>query len=218
MCAPRPVPRVKVCGLSTAADALVALAAGADALGFVFHPSSPRALAPEAWPAIRSALPPWSYCVAVFAAGDEPRIPAVLGLGGFSAFQLHGATVTPVPAVPPGADFYRALDPSRDDPEAAASFLAAGPERRLLLDPRRGSLSGGTGEGHGDDALAQWLERFPSSVVAGGLGPDNVAEIVRRHRPAAVDASSRLERAPGRKDPALVRAFVAAAKGDHGNG
>jgi phosphoribosylanthranilate isomerase len=207
---------VKVCGLTTAEDALQALQAGADALGFVFHPASPRSLEPQAWPALRAALPPWSYCVAVFASGDEPRIPEVLGLGGFAAFQLHGETAGEVPVT--GHEFYRALDPARDDPEAASAFLAAGEGRRLLLDPRRGSLSGGTGEGHGDEDLAGWLQRFPGSVVAGGLGPDNVAEVVRRHRPLAVDASSRLEAEPGRKDPAKVVAFVAAAKGDHGNG
>lgn len=215
-----PVPRVKVCGLTSAEDARLALAAGADALGFVFHPASPRALAPEAWPALRAALPPWSYCVAVFARGDEGEIPAVLGLGGFAALQLHGegACEVVLADLPAGVEDYRAVDPARDGPEAAAAFLGAGPGRRLLLDPRRGSLSGGTGEGHGDGDLAAWLGRFPGSVVAGGLGPDNVAEVVRRHRPVAVDASSRLEVAPGRKDPIKVRAFVAAAKGEHGSG
>jgi len=207
--------RVKVCGLTSASDARLALEAGADALGFVFHPASPRSIDLAAWRAIRPALPPWSSCVAVFATGDEPCIGEVLGAGGFTAFQVRAAAPAPVDA-PPGVRFFRAFDPDQDELAEAEAFLAGGPERALLLDPRRGTQAGGTGERAGLEATREWLARFPEAVLAGGLDHANVAEAVAVLRPWGVDASSRLESEPGRKDPERVRAFVRNAKGSHG--
>lgn len=205
-------PRVKVCGLTSAEDALVALAAGADALGFVFHAASPRAIDLGTWHRIRARLPPWSYCVAVFAVGDEDAVPRVLDEGGFPAFQIHGEAPGAV-AAPGCVSYTRAFDPDRDEPAAARAFLSGGPHRHLLLDPRRGAAPGGTGERAGEPAVRRWLREFPGATLAGGLGPENIEEVVRSLRPVAVDAASHLEAAPGRKDPEKVRAFVRGAKG-----
>lgn len=205
--------RVKVCGLTRAADARHALAAGADALGFVFHPGSPRGIDGEAWRALRPALPAWAYAVAVFTTGDLDLLEEVVVGGGFPEYQVHGAWDSDLAPLP-GRILRRAADPARDCLDAAAAFLDAGPDRALLLDPRRGDRAGGTGEVHDPAVLAPWLERLPRERVAlaGGLDPGNVGDVVARFEPAAVDASSGLEASPGVKDPEKVTRFVAAAR------
>jgi phosphoribosylanthranilate isomerase len=209
-------PRVKVCGLTSLEDALLALRAGADALGFVFHSASPRAIDLPCWQEIRSQLPPWCFCLAVFAVGDEERIPEVLESGGFQGIQLHGASPASIEAARGGL-FFRAFDPEQDDLEEADAFFRMAPgRRRILLDPRRGSLVGGTGEQVGREACRRWLQHFPGAVLAGGLNPGNITQVVREMKPQAVDASSGLEMKPGRKDPAKVLAFVKRAKEAHG--
>lgn len=200
----------------------MALEAGADALGFVFHPGSPRSIDAARWLEIRDALPPFTYCVAVFSVGDEAFIPEILALGGFEAFQLHGSWPREIPLVG-SRTFFRSFDPDRDDLSLAEDFLAGQSPttpshrgtRALLLDPRRGALSGGTGDRATEEGCRRWIQRYPDSVLAGGLDPENIAGVVRELRPRAVDASSRLEIEPGRKDPDRVRAFVRNAKEAH---
>lgn len=201
---------MKVCGLTTRADALQALAAGADALGFVFHPGSPRSLDLDAYLDLLPALPPWASTVAVFTTKDADRVEDVVTLGGFPAYQVHGPLDGPAPEVR-GRSFWRAFDPGRDPLDAAREHLAGGPHRRVLLDPRAADGQGGTGRALDDAGLADWVA-LPGAVLAGGLGPDNVEGRVRRLRPAGVDASSRLESSPGVKDHDLVTRYVAAAR------
>lgn len=229
--------RVKICGLTRLADARVALEAGADYLGFIFYPPSPRAitpsdavhliaqlralmstnfdgaLTPSPWPP-----PPPPLLVGVFVNEPPAEAAAILDRCGLDLAQLSGdepASDVTDPASPLFGRAYKALRPgSSDEADGAARFAAppgsAGP--RLLLDTPHGRLYGGTGQ-TGDWAFAATLAaRLPGLMLAGGLTPDNVAAAVAAVRPFAVDVAGGVESAPGVKEAARVRAFVAHAK------
>ncbi len=193
---------VKICGITNPEDLKIAVEAGANALGFNFFPRSPRYVTPEQAAALARQVPAGVLKVGVFVNESAERIEAVARQAGLDVAQLHGEC-----GAPAGLRIWRAVAVGPDfDP---ASLPAAGAEA-LLLDAPAGSLYGGTGRTF-DWSRAEGLGvKF---VLAGGLGPDNVAEAVRRLRPWGVDACSRLESAPGRKDPEKVRAFVRAARG-----
>lgn len=194
---------VKVCGLSRLADVEAAAGAGADAVGFVHWQPSPRHLPVPAIAKLAAASPLPGYLVTV----DLPAGPLVE-----MAIEAAVAGVQPH---------------GRHAPEAAAAAIAAGlsvirPTRPgtptdeipldqiLLLDTPHPDLPGGSGATF-DWSLAASVGR--PFILAGGLGPDNVAEAVRTVRPFGVDASSRLESAPGVKDADRIRRFVEEAKG-----
>ncbi len=193
---------VKICGITNREDLRAAVGAGATAVGFNFFPRSPRYVTPEQAAALAREVPAGILKVGVFVNESAERIAAVAAKVGLEVAQLHGDC-----GAPTGLRIWRAAAVGPDfDP---TSLPAAGAEA-LLLDAPAGSLYGGTGR------TFDWsrAEGLPFRIVlAGGLGPDNVAEAVRRLRPWGVDACSRLESAPGRKDPEKVRAFVQAALG-----
>jgi len=219
--------QVKICGLTRLEDALAAVAAGADYLGFIFYPPSPRAIAPQAAAALAAQLraadrftrPDRPRLVGVFVNESPAAIATVLAQCGLDLAQLSGdepPEVVTDAASPLFGRAYKALRP-RSAGEAAADsarYLApdALPGPRLLLDTPHGRLYGGTGE-TGDWALAATLATaVPRLMLAGGLTPKNVAAAVARVRPFAVDVAGGVESAPGIKDPDRVRAFIAAAK------
>jgi len=219
--------QVKICGLTRLEDALAAVAAGADYLGFIFYPPSPRAIAPQAAAALAAQLraadrftrPDRPRLVGVFVNESPAAIATVLAQCGLDLAQLSGdepPEVVTDPASPLFGRAYKALRP-RSAGEAVADsarYLApdALPGPRLLLDTPHGRLYGGTGE-TGDWALAATLATaVPRLMLAGGLTPKNVAAAVARVRPFAVDVAGGVESAPGIKDPDRVRAFIAAAK------
>ncbi|HXH26211.1 MAG TPA: phosphoribosylanthranilate isomerase [Vicinamibacterales bacterium] len=201
-----PDPLIKVCGITRAEDARHAVAHGATALGFVFWPSSPRYIVPEAARAIVAGLPRGVVAVGVFVNETIDGIRRAVEASGVTAVQLHGDE-------PP--DYARALDGMllrAVGLEAAAAAVAIWPRRvTLLIDAADPVRRGGTG------MLVDWqkaadLARRRSFVLAGGLTPDNVADAIRLVRPAGVDVSSGVERAPGIKDAEKVTAFVASAR------
>ena len=220
--------KVKICGLTRFEDALVALQAGADYLGFIFYPPSPRAITPEAAATLitrlRATLPPAprplaTRFVGVFVNEPPAAAAAILDGCGLDLAQLSGdepaADVTD-PASPLFGRAYKALRPHSlaEADDGAARFAAppggAGP--RLLLDTPHGRLYGGTGE-TGDWGIAATLAaRLPGLMLAGGLSPDNVAAAVAAVRPFAVDVAGGVERAPGIKDADRVRTFIANAR------
>lgn len=190
--------RVKVCGLTRREDCEAALEAGADALGFVLEAGSPRRLEDRGLP---DSLGPYALCVSVYGAyAPGTEVTAWV--------QCSEGT--------PAGPFVRAvrLVPG-DTVDAVVARLAseARPPAAVLLDAFDGAVAGGTGRLVDWGLAAELVRALPLPVVlAGGLGPDNVAEAVRRVRPYGVDASSRLEIAPGIKDAERVRRFVEAAK------
>jgi phosphoribosylanthranilate isomerase len=201
---------VKVCGLTTPEDAAAVAEAGADAAGFVFWPGSPRAVEPAAAARIARALPPFVLRVGVFVDASPDLLRRTADEVGLDLLQLHGGEQPSALAGLPR----RALKAVRVGtgfvPEDALRF--EGHAAGILLDTRSDRAPGGTGEAF-DWSLARAVrERASFLVLAGGLASANVAAAIRALRPDAVDVSSGVESAPGRKDPQRIREFVAAVR------
>ena len=199
--------RVKICGITNLEDALMAVEAGAHALGFVFAPS-PRQVTPEAAAAIIAALPPFVQTVGVFVDGDAAR---VLSRCPLDAVQFHGQEPPEELAALAGVRRIKACRVATSaDLEPLAAYCGAADA--FLLDAPVPGVAG-----HGQPfpwPLAREARRFGRPIIlAGGLTPENVAERVARVRPWMVDVAGGVESAPGRKDPARVAAFVRAARG-----
>lgn len=208
---------VKICGITHVADAEVALAAGADMLGFICYAKSPRYLTLHEIIAILSELrplPPDRRTVGVFVNESVDSVRSILAWTGLDLAQLHGDES---PALLQQLD-NRAFKALRCTDQAAAAIGAdrfghlgppAGPD--LLLDAYHPHAYGGTGQ-RADWRIAAAIARKHRLLLAGGLTPDNVAEAITQVQPWGVDVSSGVEREPGRKDHEAVRAFIAAAK------
>jgi phosphoribosylanthranilate isomerase len=201
--------RVKICGLTNEADARLAVEAGADALGFVLHPGSPRcvdAMAAAGWLA---ALPPYVTRVAVVVNAGAERLRELAALNVFDAWQFHGdESEADVALALPGRKI-RAVRPTREF--SPVSVMGYAVDAFLLDAPGPGY--GGTGTVCDWELAVKFRDRCDRPVIlAGGLTPENVADAVRDVEPYAVDVSSGVEQAPGRKDPAKVRDFIAQAR------
>jgi phosphoribosylanthranilate isomerase len=201
---------VKICGITCAEDARAAVEAGADALGFVFWPASPRFVTPTAAAAIAAELPPLVTRVGVFVDASRDELRRAADEVGLDVLQLHGEE-------PPGAFASlprRALKALRVGPafrvEDAVAF--AGAAAGVLVDTYRDGEPGGTGASFDWRRVAGLSERVPFLLLAGGLHPGNVAEAIQSVGPHGVDVSSGVESRPGRKDAGKLRAFVEAAR------
>lgn len=202
--------RVKVCGMTRLEDARLAEALGAHAVGFIFYAPSPRSVTPEQAAAIVRGLHPYTVKVGVFVRESAEHINAIAAACGLDRVQLHGGEPHDLLArlERPG---YRALR-LKDEADLAAAREA--PDTTVLLDTYDPDYYGGTGRPFNWE-WARELGRSRRVILAGGISPQNVARALAAARPAAVDVSSSLEAAPGRKDPdklaAFFRAFRAAA-------
>lgn len=196
--------RVKICGITRAEDAVAAARLGADAIGLMFYPSSPRCVTPERARAIARALPPFVTLVGVFVDPAPEAVMAVLSQVPLHLLQFHGDEA-PEFCAGFGLDYIKAarVRPGLDLVQYAARHGAA---RGLLLDAYVSGAHGGTGQSF-DWALIPRELPLPL-VLSGGLDASNVAEAVRRVRPWAVDVSSGVESAKGIKDPARISAFI----------
>ncbi len=198
--------RVKICGITRLEDALLAARLGADALGFNFWPRSKRYLPPEAAREITARLPPLVTSVGVFVDPTRDEVLRAIDAARLQVVQLHGdeppelCAALPVPVV----KAIRVTD--RHSLAALASYEVAG----FLLDSASPGY-GGSGAAF-DWGLAAEVARELPVILAGGLGPENVAEAVRAVCPWGVDVASGVEAAPGVKDPEKLRRFVTAAK------
>ena len=207
--------RIKICGVTTPADARFAADAGADAVGLNFYPQSPRYLRPEQAAAVVRALPAFTSAVGVFVGMPLRQVCAV-------AFQLGLRGVQTYDEQPPAEDtFPFAHVPAfrvKDEADLALvkrfvdNAVSLGrPPAAVLIDSHVAGQMGGTGH------VAPWelLRGFDAGVpliLAGGLTPENVADAVRLVRPWGVDVASGVERAPGVKDPDKVARFVKNAR------
>lgn len=202
--------RVKVCGITNLEDALAALEAGAEMLGFNFYARSPRCVSTEAARRVVEHLPEGVECVGVFVNEAAPEeVVRMAGEARVGAVQLHGDETPEFCRALRGLKTIKALRVGPDfDVEGAASY----PTDAVLLDAYVAGEWGGTGHTF-DWALARRTrEAVPRLFLAGGLRPDNVAEAVAAVRPYAVDVCSGVETSPGRKSPRLMRLFVEQAK------
>ena len=205
--------QVKICGINTetAFDAVVA--AGADYLGFVFFPASPRAVTPTQAATLSARHPGGPTRVGLFVQPDDATIAAALAALPLAALQLHG--VDPVRERAIHARFQIPIWRAVGVASAQDLPTNAGAADLLLLDakaPKGATRPGGNAATFDWSLLANWPAPCPW-MLAGGLTPDNVAEAIRRTGATAVDVSSGVEAAPGVKDPARIRAFIAAARG-----
>ncbi len=212
---------VKICGLTTLADAQAALDAGADLLGFICYPNSPRYLPPARIAALLTALQPSlrntqhaTRTIGVFVDESLETIQRLLAETGLDLAQLHGSEPPVVLERLQGRAFKALRSRSLAEAEADAEWYADlgpadGPD--LLLDGYHPHLRGGAGQ-RADWDIAAALARQHRLLLAGGLAPANVAAAVAHVQPWGVDVSSGVETEPGRKDHEAVRAFVLAAK------
>jgi phosphoribosylanthranilate isomerase len=211
---------VKICGTTNLEDALMAAEAGADLLGFILYPKSPRCVAPgevaKIVAGVRAAFDAPPRCVGVFVNETAPQVLDLLAATGLDLAQLHGDEPTATLLALPRRSF-KAVRPTGLDhaltlaEQYAATGANAGPD--LLIDAYDPAAYGGTGQRADWGAAAAVARRVERLLLAGGLTPENVAEAVRVVRPWGVDVASGVELTPGRKDQAKVRAFIGSAKG-----
>lgn len=200
--------RVKICGLTNREDALAAVQAGADALGFMFFSGSPRCLTrPHAADIIRT-LPPFVARVGVFVNPLEADVRAAIAECGLDTLQFHGEEA-------PGfcRQFgLKVIKAFRMRDASSLAELKQFPTEAWLLDSYVPGQRGGTGATFNWDLAAQAVQRQGRVILAGGLTAENVGDAVKRVRPYAVDVSSGVESAPGRKDAGKVAAFINAVR------
>ncbi len=200
--------RVKICGVTRVDDALLCVEAGADAIGLNFWPKSKRRCAMDEAARIVSAVGERVRVVGVFVDASVEEISLVRQRTGVRWAQLHGDE-------PPAVldmllpEALKAVRP-RESADVRSALAYGGSE--LLVDAAVAGVPGGSGQ-RCDWTLAASLARSRRVWLAGGLRPDDVASAISAVRPFGVDVASGVERAPGVKDAAKVRAFVAAARG-----
>lgn len=209
-------PLVKICGLSTEATLMAALDAGAERVGFVFFPPSPRHLTPERAACLADLARGRAAIVALTVDADDDTLAALVAAVAPDMLQLHGREAPDrVAAVRArfGRPVVKALGvATRPDLAAVPAYARVADEILFDAKPPRGAvLPGGNGACFDWHILGDLDLRVPF-MLSGGLGPDNVGEALRLTRAPAVDVSSGVETAPGVKSPELIRRFVAAAR------
>lgn len=195
---------VKICGITRVVDALACVEAGVDAIGLNFCDASPRLCSLPQAVAVTAAVAAAVPVYGVFAGADRGHISEVVDRTGISGLQFHGGEDAQelrgwdLPVI-------RAVSVSlRED---IVALLAQPKDYRLLIDS---PLGGGSGERF-DDEVVSGLD-LSQTIVAGGLTPANVTDVVAALRPGGVDTASGVEREPGIKDPQRIREFVSNAR------
>lgn len=200
--------RVKICGITRIEDAMAAAQAGADAIGLVFEPKSPRFVKADQAQAIVRALPPFVTVVGLFVNAAPDTVETVLRRVPLDLLQFHG-NETPEQCRRYHRPYIKAIHMQANVNlhESARRYADA---EGLLLDTAVADVAGGSGQSF------DW-SRVPSDlgkpvILAGGLTPENVAEAVRQVHPFAVDVSSGVEQSKGIKDAQKISAFVEAVR------
>ncbi|NIM07383.1 MAG: N-(5'-phosphoribosyl)anthranilate isomerase [Armatimonadetes bacterium] len=212
---------VKICGTTNLDDALCAVEAGADALGFVFA-KSPRQVEPEQVKEITSQLPSHVLSVGVFVNGSLRTILTTVAASGVKAVQLHGdeppEAVEEISQHMPTYEketagwplLVKVFAPRQEsDLEILEKYTAA---QAFLIDAHVEGVRGGTGK-RADWGLAKAAKKYGRVILAGGLSPENIGEALSQVDPFGVDIISGVEAAPGKKDPVKVREFVRLVRG-----
>jgi len=198
-------PRIKICGITTLADALMCVDSGVDALGLVFYPPSPRNISHQTARKIIAGLPPFVSVVGLFMNADLQHVEDVIKHCRLDRLQFHGSESAQY-CEQFDMPYYKALamgDGQLDFNELSKSYDSAS---AFLLDSHRKNQAGGSGMTF-DWAIVPDNVTKPL-ILAGGLTPDNVQSGIMKVKPYAVDCSSGVESEPGVKDPVKVRQFV----------
>lgn len=196
--------RVKICGITRSEDAQAAIAAGADALGFVFYEPSPRAVSIEQAAQVTKDVPAFVTNVALFVNPTEAQVRTVLEQVRIDLIQFHGDEDN---------DFCRQFNRPfikaqrvRQASDVVASCLRFPDALAILLDSYKPGVPGGTGESFNWDLIPETAEK--PIILAGGLTPENVAQAIEQVAPFAVDVSGGVEMEKGIKDAQKIQAFL----------
>lgn len=199
--------RVKICGLTNVEEAIVAGSLGADAIGLVFYPRSKRALSIETAVSIRQALPTFVSAVGLFVNPTEAQVETVLKQLHLDCLQFHGDE-TPQFCASFGLPYMKAIR-VREGLDIEREMARFTTSSAILLDSFDKQSAGGTGTSFDWEVAARAVGATQQRIVlAGGLDAQNVAAAIRQVHPYAVDVSSGVESAPGRKSSERMQAFL----------
>ena len=201
--------RVKICGVTNAADATLAVEYGADLIGLNFYPRSPRYVTLEIARGICSVIPANVLCVGVFVNADRLYIASLIEQLQLDLVQFHGDEQDK-DLVGWSCQTIKAIRVAQDGvfPDIQQTLT-----NYILLDTYKAGRYGGTGETFAWERIVSFVSCYPDRIIlAGGLTPENVGSAVHTVRPWAVDVASGVEAVPGRKDPEKLRAFITNAK------
>ena len=204
--------RSKICGITRMEDALAAVEAGADAIGFVFYAKSPRVVTVQQARAIIAGLPPFVTTVGLFVNASACELNETLDAVPLDLLQFHGDE-TPDECAGYHRPYIKALRVKAGD-DIAASCAAYAGASGILLDAYVEGIPGGTGEAFDWSLIPQGLSK--PIILAGGLCAENVAQAIAQVRPYAVDVSGGVEQGKGIKDSAKIRAFMQAVRSSSG--
>lgn len=202
---------IKICGITQHSDALAACELGADAIGLVFYPPSPRSVSVDQIKSIVRGLPAQVTVVALFVDPSEEEVNEVIATGMIDLLQFHGQE-TPAYCQSFGLPTMKAFRVGKD--RDLQKSIGLYPDSELiLLDAYEKGAPGGTGKMFDWDVAIKTAEtKDLKLVLAGGLNPDNVQEAVIRVEPFGVDVSTGVESSPGKKDIALIKKFIEGVK------
>ena len=203
--------KIKICGITNSDDALAAVTAGADSLGFVFHKASPRYVTAEVVRRIVATLPPFVLPVGVFVNEDMKVVRDLMDACGLALAQLHGDESAAY-CEQLGRPVLKAIR-LRDMGSflSLAEYKGRAGVRGFVIDAYSETAYGGTGQTT-DWSLAAEAANTAAILLAGGLTSENVSEAIAKVRPYGVDVSSGVEASPGKKDHGKVKAFIQAVK------
>ncbi len=196
--------RSKICGITRPEDGLLVASQGADAIGLVFYPPSPRHVTVEQARAVLEALPPFVTTVGLFVDADESELRAILDEVSLDLLQFHGNEEEAY-CSSFGRPYFKAIRMA-DGVDLSVEAARYSSARALLLDSYQKGVPGGTGHAFDWARIPEGLTK--PIILAGGLGPENVEEAIRTVRPYAVDVSSGVEAAKGIKDAEKIIAFM----------
>ncbi|MBW2329121.1 MAG: phosphoribosylanthranilate isomerase [Deltaproteobacteria bacterium] len=202
--------RIKMCGTTSLEDAMAAVDAGVDGLGFIFYEKSPRNVAPEVAQDIIGQLPPFVDTVGVFVDRDREEVEEIIRYCRLDYAQLHGQESAKycerLTRIAAPCQVLKAL---RVGEHLQAEDIAPYNEhvKGFLLDTFQKDVMGGTGKSF-DWSIIERLALEKTYILAGGLDVDNVLRAIEAVRPYAVDVNSGVEKSPGQKDHELIKAFV----------
>jgi len=194
--------RFKICGITSYEDAMLAINAGAYAIGFIFAEKSPRKISPEKAKDIISSIPPFVQTVGVFVNEDSERVKEIIGFCGLDLVQFHGNESPEICKrfMPRSIKAIRIKD--RSSLEIIQKYK--GCVKAILLDTYRKGKAGGTGEIFDWD-LAIESKKFDIPIIlSGGIGPENIRDAISIVRPFAIDVNSKVEISPGKKSALLI--------------
>lgn len=199
--------RIKICGITSVEDAILAADLGADALGFMFYRGSKRYIPPETARDIINRLPPFIVTVGVFVNQKLDEIRYLKEKVGFDIVQLHGDE-SPEFCRELGERVIKAI---RIKESVNSKEVESYPSRAILFDTYSQKGYGGTGESFRWEVLRE-LKTTKKVILSGGLTPENVSEAIKIVKPYAVDVSTGVEERPAKKDPEKLKKFIEAVR------